>query len=431
MDINRYLEKMAHMVQDRLKALFHRDVEFEWCYRGTVLGTCLLAALLVCVAWSAFKKDVALEGNSITRPEGTSRSMTLTVGLEGDGEHEVEIDVAPRQYRQDEITDNFSELVQALPDMIKGDNPSLGQVSRPLDLVTYVQDHDIAIQWFSGNYERLRQDGSINADGLGDEGEWVRLTAWLSCQDVKEEAVLDVHIVAGEVSADGDGGDGISRVLQSSMEEQAYEPQVTLPSQIDGKNASYSIKSDNATASFMLLGILAAAGIIAGREAGRKSREKLRLRQLLRDYPELVSKLTLLTGAGMTVRRAWEKIAGDYLARKKQDGAIRPAYEEMVITNNQMASGVPEGLAYVEYGRRCGPREYRKLGTLLEQNMRKGAKGLARLLEQESAESFEQRKNYARQLGEEAGTKLLLPMIMMLLIVMVIIMLPAILSFQI
>jgi hypothetical protein len=96
-----------------------------------------------------------------------------------------------------------------------------------------------------------------------------------------------------------------------------------------------------------------------------------------------------------------------------------------------MASGVPEGLAYVEYGRRCGLREYRKLGTLLEQNMRKGAKGLARLLEQESAESFEQRKNYARQLGEEAGTKLLLPMIMMLLIVMVIIMLPAILSFQI
>lgn len=39
--------------------------------------------------------------------------------------------------------------------------------------------------------------------------------------------------------------------------------------------------------------------------------------------------------------------------------------------------------------------------------------------------AFEQRKNLARRLGEEASTKLLLPLFMMLLIVMVMITVPA------
>ena len=45
--------------------------------------------------------------------------------------------------------------------------------------------------------------------------------------------------------------------------------------------------------------------------------------------------------------------------------------------------------------------------------------------------AFEQRKNQARRLGEEASTKLLLPLFMMLLIVMVMITVPAFLAFGI
>ncbi len=47
------------------------------------------------------------------------------------------------------------------------------------------------------------------------------------------------------------------------------------------------------------------------------------------------------------------------------------------------------------------------------------------VLEAEMEAAFEQRKNLARRLGEEASTKLLLPLFMMLLIVMVMITVPA------
>ena len=39
------------------------------------------------------------------------------------------------------------------------------------------------------------------------------------------------------------------------------------------------------------------------------------------------------------------------------------------------------------------------------------------------------RRQLARKLGEEAGTKLLLPMILMLMVVLVILMVPAVMAF--
>ena len=70
-----------------------------------------------------------------------------------------------------------------------------------------------------------------------------------------------------------------------------------------------------------------------------------------------------------------------------------------------------------------------RLSMLLSQNLRKGNAGLTQLLEKEAEEAFEERKRNARKYGEEAATKLLLPMFLMLMIVMVVIMVPAFLSF--
>ena len=63
------------------------------------------------------------------------------------------------------------------------------------------------------------------------------------------------------------------------------------------------------------------------------------------------------------------------------------------------------------------------------QNIRKGSRGLTELLREEGKLAYEERKENAKQLGEEAGTKLLLPMIIMLSIVLVIILVPSFLSF--
>ena len=70
-----------------------------------------------------------------------------------------------------------------------------------------------------------------------------------------------------------------------------------------------------------------------------------------------------------------------------------------------------------------------KLASLLEQNRRTGIANLRTLLKAEMNAAWEERKNMARRQGEEAGTKLLGPLFLMLIIVMVVIIVPALMSF--
>ena len=154
-----------------------------------------------------------------------------------------------------------------------------------------------------------------------------------------------------------------------------------------------------------------------------------RKKQLLLDYPEVVNKLALYMGAGMTIRNAFARMGEDY--RRQQKERFRYVYEEILITCYELQSGRSEREAYDHFGKRCQVQAYRKLSTLLSQNIRKGSNDLLYMLRQEADQAFAERKNMARKLGEEAGIKLLLPMMMMLCIVMVIIMIPAYFSFMI
>ena len=153
--------------------------------------------------------------------------------------------------------------------------------------------------------------------------------------------------------------------------------------------------------------------------------------ELRRDYAQMVSKLMLLMGAGSAVRTAWETMAQDYERKRKAGGKRRYVYEEMLLTCRELQNGVSEGRAYENFGLRCRLPCYLKLAALLEQNLKKGNKGLSALLRAEVTEAFEQRKELAREQGEKAATRLLLPMVLMLAVVMLLVLIPAGMSMQV
>ena len=98
---------------------------------------------------------------------------------------------------------------------------------------------------------------------------------------------------------------------------------------------------------------------------------------MMMDYPQIVSQLNLLLGAGHEParalgRRLWTTTRGE----SRQEGE-RPPYEEMAAAWNEMCGGVPEKDCYESFGGRCGLQAYMKLGALLSQNLRRGTKGLA------------------------------------------------------
>ncbi len=142
------------------------------------------------------------------------------------------------------------------------------------------------------------------------------------------------------------------------------------------------------------------------------------------DFAEIVSKMSLLYEAGLSIYKAWEKIVSDH----ETTGKERFAYQEMKLALEKINSGVSEKEAYVQFGKRCGLHAYIKFGNLLDQNLSKGTKGMKQSLKEEVEESFEERKKLARKKGEEASTKLLFPMVLMLMVVIVIIAVPALMS---
>ena len=149
-----------------------------------------------------------------------------------------------------------------------------------------------------------------------------------------------------------------------------------------------------------------------------------RKRSIRREYSEIVHKLVLFVGAGMTIRSAFCKVAGDYESKVKKE-KILPAYEEMLYTCRELHAGVSEGAAYEHFGQRIGLPEYVRLCALLVQNLKRGNRTLLERLREEADKASEERLQQCKKLGEEAGTKLLVPMVLLLAVVMVIIMIPA------
>ena len=72
---------------------------------------------------------------------------------------------------------------------------------------------------------------------------------------------------------------------------------------------------------------------------------------------------------------------------------------------------------------------YRRLSFLLAVHLKQGNGQLLVMLSEEAEGALEDRRNMARKAGEEAGTRLLLPMMVMLVVVMFLILVPAYLDF--
>ena len=202
--------------------------------------------------------------------------------------------------------------------------------------------------------------------------------------------------------------------------------QVVLPETFDGRTLHYRSADGGGNGGLIFLGIAAALCLFLKEKSDAKEAKKQWEDRMILDYPELLLNFVVLTGAGYPVRQAWKKQVMD--AESKNTVLLHPVYREMRSALNQMETGTPEIRAYGEFGRRIGLGCYIKFASLLGNSVSTGGKDLRRLLEEEMETAFRQRKELALRKGEEASTKLLIPMFLMLGGVMVMVVSPAFLA---
>ncbi len=385
----------------------------------------LLGAVLVISAARSREESVIYGENRIVRPERGSSEILLCVG-NGVYSMRLLLDVDARVKTGRELDELFDKAFAMLEKEMCGKNTSLLAVEYPLVLPASLPELETKVTWEASDSRILRADGELCNFEL--EGpEQLLLQATVTYGDESRTKSYSVVVLPYPYSGQELFEQEVRRAVEESGARTSRLDYLELPQTISDGELQWEEEGRGSSRKIYLLLWVGAMVLICLRETSElRNRMKKREGQLLADYPDFLSRFLLLLGAGMNVRGAWERMTEDY----KRGGRSRYVYEEMRRTTAQLEVGMPELQAYEIFGRRCGLLPYLRFAAILSQNLKKGSRGIAELLQTEAHEVFSERMAQARRKGEEAGTRLLLPMGGMLILVLIIILIPAFSSFS-
>lgn len=388
-------------------------------------GICILAEVLA---------ERGNEANTafLLRPvfgEGTAET-SLTVEIEGEQRiQEIPVSIQERQYTASEIEAFFQSAKDNMEKELLGDNRSLDEVRSSLHFPDFFAEGKVKAEWFTDPSGLLDDTGKLVGEA-GEEGSLEEITVRLSCQEQEESYSFYVRVLPPVRTESENLLQKIKDAVEKADMESVSEEKLALPDSVDGKRLSW--KSGREPFVPILAVLVMVTALCVSIKADEQVRREVREKKigLMMEYPAFLYKVVALLRAGLTIRGVFERLAEQTSQKEKERGRKSYVYEEIVRCRNEIQSGVAEAQAYENFGRRCQLSEYIKTGSILSQNLKKGADGLADILEAEAVQGMEERRNLAKKLGEQAGTKLLFPMMLMLLVVMVILMVPAMMSFS-
>ena len=419
--------------REYVACLYPREDQTEvlkriWKKRMTGLGILFLAAAAVWLyCFLSEPQDSALkDGRYLLRQEEDSAIDLEVTGEEGDRIWQKNISLTVRQTKFTEK--EKAALDQKLEDQavrkLRGDNDSLEHVTKPLRFVTELPDTAAVLEW-SWDEEYIRDNGSLSEAAIPPEGIDTDIMLEASWRNWKRTRSFTVHLMPPEMSREKQQIREARQILKQTLRDTAFQKMVVLPEKAGNTKLTY--REAGGEKSYFPVGLILGLILLVPFVWREKQKKELtgREEQMLLDYPGLVNKVMLLLGAGLTFRKAVERLGTEYEEKRREGAGIHYAYEELCIMMQEMRDGVSEGKALEHFGRKCRLMPYLKFSSVIGQNLKKGAEGILELLEREALEAAQQRRERVLRMGETAGTKLLFPMMVMLGLVMGIIMIPA------
>lgn len=148
---------------------------------------------------------------------------------------------------------------------------------------------------------------------------------------------------------------------------------------------------------------------------------RLRRESILRQFPNIVSKLALLVTSGIIMERAWKETA------ESGEGEL---YDEMKKTALELENLVAPLTAYGEFINRCQTKETSKLASAIMQNTTKGNTEIGNVLQEMAADAWVERRHLAKRDSEAANAKMMIPTFMLFLTILCLIMVPIAMNFS-
>ena len=384
-----------------------------------------LLLLLLAVVSDLTQQGVIQEGALIREGlGGEEQEVSLALEVEGLVEEEdYVIDLPPMQPTKEEAQAYLEKAIQ----MIEQDFQRIGET---IPLKSTYENEMVEAEWLFSPYGLIDAEGNIQSEKISDSGTTINAQVKLFCGSYETIYSFAFVLMPRELTEK----ESVLLQLQEELECQMNlegEAFLMLPTQVKGHKVIWSERKELLTPQILVLEVvvLVLMGVLLKKK--QKEEGEKRLVKMEREYPEIVNQLSLLLGAGMTTRQAWNRLGAQY-KYKRQAGMIgeKEVYEAILRMNRRFSEGESERVIYQDFSQEIPVICYRKLMRLLIGNLEKGTQGITSRLEEECRLAYEQRIQQAKKLGEEASTKMLLPLMLMLSLVMGMVMLPALIEFQ-
>lgn len=424
-EIERKLEKLGFASADkrREQLLNYRKKQISIILAGIIMISLCLTIGIV--------KDRKQKSDEIIFERNPYGKGEKTESIYADGD-KVEFSVGEQKYGEKEVEQKFQEAFSYAQENMLGENKSYDYIVKDLNFFDEIPNSGIQISWMPQDYELIDSYGKVQNEEFDEEqkkGVVTSVIGIFSYGEIVYEREYPLCIYEREVTKEESKKKQLMKSLKDYERRDDTKESFKIPSVLNGFHLEKEKKESQGITLF-ILGIILIICLIYVENSRMNEQIKKRNEEILRDYPMIINQLVLYLGAGMTVQGSFFKINENY-KKNRQEEIIdkRYVYEELNIMMHQLQGGVSQEKAYYDFGQRVGLLPYMKVISFITQNLYQGSKEILHLLEQEEQEAFNERINRARTLGEEAGTKLLFPMILLLIVVMIIVMVPALLRF--
>ncbi len=287
-------------------------------------------------------------------------------------------------------------------------------------------DNNVETSFSFDPYSAISSDGVLNRKEIDDSGSIVTVKATLSLDNKDYLYEFPIILYPYKENTPEAIKYEISERIEEENESEKNIKGFTLPDKIGNKTIKWKTRVNPRGIQLFILSMVTIAAIYFGEFEDKRRKERAKNKELGEDYPKIVSTLSILMTSGLSFRGALERMCTRYLNEKrKKEGYERAGYENLLFTYREINKGLDQIQAINNFGKRANQKEYKKLALLISQSIKKGNRELIEQLENEDVKAFEIRKQLALKKGEEASTKLLLPMMGLLMIVMVILVTPA------
>ena len=395
-----------------------------------------IAALFVIVLVFAFIIDMSSNGitdNTLTRNDTGDGDAIYDLVLNADGldeDYSYQLKLKEEKPSDKQANELFTQAKKEIDDSFCEEGQSVEQVRGHINMKEAYAQGAVEAEWTLSDYDVVDIDGDVNQEAFesvdDEQGKLISASVELSCGEHRQLYDFSFMVFPDELDAGERLIKDINRHIDSEMSKSGTK-KLTLPDEVDGVKLSWSQEKSNTAGKIAMLEVVVIVLLVLEKKEKKKTAQKERNIQLQLEYPEIVSKMAILMGSGMTVEQAWNRITARYLdKRKNNDENIMPAYEEMLVTEREISGRK----AYAGFAERVKLPCYQKLVRIILQSIHKGSKGVCEMLEKESEDAFDERRLLALKLGEEAGTKMLMPMMIMMAIVIAIVIAPAIIDFK-